>query len=282
MKDLNSKNKITAAVIGASVNLILFFVKLYIGLSTNSVAIYADALNSMADSAVCIIAVIGFCLISEKPSEKYPFGFGKAEELLDLIVSVVILVTGGVFAFVSLERLFYPVPVWYSELYAVIVAATAAVKLALALYFRSAAKKSQAGIIKGLGTDSLLDFFITLCTLVSFTLSAKADFSVDGFAGIIISILLLIEGIKMTVSAVKTLIGKNNSDECEKIKAAVESDSAVEAVHGVSCITFGEARVYTAEIGINCSSAKEVSDLVERLESAVERENIKLYLKIRR
>ncbi len=282
MKDLSSKNKITAAAIGASVNLILFFVKLYIGLSTNSVAIYADAVNSMADCAVCIIAVIGFCLISEKPSEKYPFGFGKAEELLDLIVSVVILITGGVFAFVSLERLFYPVPVWYSEIYAVIVAATAAVKLALALYFRSVAKKSQAGIIKGLGTDSMLDFFITLCTLVSFTLSAKANFSVDGFAGIIISILLMIEGIKMTVSAFKTLIGKNNSDECEKIKASIESDDTVEAVHGINYITFGETRVYTAEISINCGSAEEVSDLIERLENAVERENIKLYLKIRR
>lgn len=277
-----SKNKITAAAIGASFNLLLFFVKLYIGLSTNSIAIYADALNSITDSAVCIIAAIGFGLISAKASEKYPFGLGKAEELLDLIISVVILVTGGVFAYISLERIFYPVPVWYSEIYAAVVAATAAVKLALALFFKFLSKKSETKIIKGLGTDSVLDFFITLCTLVSFTLSAKTNFSVDGFAGIFISLLLLIEGIKMTLSAVETILGKNNSDQCEEIKALIESDSGVDFVSDIKYVSFGETRVYTAEISVNCSSAQEISDLTERLENAVERENIKLYLKIRR
>lgn len=277
-----SKNKIIAVTIGACVNLILFFVKLYIGLTTNSIAIYADAINSIADCAVCIIAVTGFCLIAAKPSSKYPFGFGKAEELLDLIVSVVILITGGAFAFMSLERLFYPVPVWYSELYAVIVAATAGIKLALALYFRSVSKKSQAKILKGLSTDSMLDFFVTLCTFVSFTLSAKTNFSVDGFAGIIISIMLLIEGIRMTVSAVETILGKNDSDECEKIRTIIESDSDVETAENISYFTFGETRIFTAEISLRSSSSGEVNNLFERLENAVERENTKLYLKIRR
>lgn len=225
---------------------------------------------------------MGFGLISAKANEKYPFGFGKTEELLDLVISVVILITGGAFAYISLERIFYPVPVWYSRLYAVVVAATAAVKLAMALYFKFLSKKSDTKIIKGLGTDSLLDFFITLCTLVSFTLSAKTDFSVDGFAGIFISLLLLIEGVKMTFSAAETLLGKNNSAECEEIKKVIESDRDVEAVNGIKYISFGEARVYTAEISVKCSSAQEISDLVQRLENSVERENIKLYLKIRR
>lgn len=277
-----TKNKIIAVSIGACVNLILFFVKLYIGLTTNSIAIYADAVNSIADCAVCIIAVTGFCLIAAKPSSEYPFGFGKAEELLDLIVSVVILITGGAFAFMSLERLFYPVPVWYSELYAVIVAATAGVKLALGLYFRSVSKKSQAKILKGLSTDSMLDFFVTLCTFVSFTLSAKTNFSVDGFAGIIISIMLLIEGIKMTVSAVETLLGKNDSDEYKRIKAVIESDSDVETAENISYFTFGETRIFTAEITVRISSYEDVADLFERLKKSVESENIKLYVTIRR
>lgn len=282
MKKLISNNKITAAVTGASVNLLLFFIKLYIGLSTNSIAIYADALNSIIDFAVCVIAAIGFGLISAKANEKYPFGFGKTEELLDLVISVVIMISGGVFAYISLERIFYPVPVWYSELYAAVVAATAAVKLALAVFFKALSKKSDTKVIKGLATDSMLDFFITLCTLVSFTLSAKTNFSVDGFAGILISLLLLIEGIKMTVSASGIILGKNNLAECEEIKAVIESQNEIDSVSDIKYISFGESRVYTAEIIVNCNSADEISDLIERLENAVEKENIKLYLKIRR
>lgn len=280
MKTLSTKNKIIAVSIGASVNLLLFFIKLYVGLSTNSIAIYADALNSITDGGVCLIAAIGFALARTKTDEKYPFGLGKSEELLDFIISVVILITGGVFAYVSLERIFYPIPVWYSELYAVIVAATAAVKLLLALFFRFLTKKSDTGVLKGLSADSTLDFFITLCTLVSFTLSAKTNFSVDGFAGIIISILLVIEGIKMTVSATETILGKNNPDECAEIRSVIEADSDVDSVKNINYITFGETKIYTAEITVKNGVFHD--GLSERLENAVERENIKLYLKIRR
>ncbi len=281
MRTITTKNKIIAVVTGASVNLILFFAKLYVGLSTNSIAIYADALNSVTDGAVCIIAAVGFGLTSLKQDKKYPFGFGKSEELLDFIISVVILISGGIFAYISLERIFYPVPVWYSELYAVVIAATAAIKLMLALFFRSVSKKSDAKIIKGLSTDSTLDFFITLCTLVSFTFSAKTNFSVDGFAGIIISILLLVEGIKMTCSAVETILGKNDSSECDRIKSVIEADGEVDSVESINYITFGETKIYTAEIKLKNGSFQ-ITDLSERLGNAVERENIKLYLKIRR
>lgn len=281
MKTISTKNKIIAVAVGASVNLLLFFIKLYVGLSTNSIAIYADALNSITDGGVCLIAAVGFALAGTKPDKKYPFGLGKSEELLDFIISVIILITGGIFAYVSLERIFYPIPVWYSELYAVIVAATAAVKLLLALFFRFLTKKSDTKVLKGLSADSTLDFFITLCTLVSFTLSAKNNFSVDGFAGIIISILLMIEGIKMTVSAAGTILGKNNPDECKEIKSLIESDTDIESVKEINYVTFGETKIYTAEITVK-NGTSHIDELSERLENAVERENIKLYLKIRR
>ena len=137
----NIKKRIIAVSIGAGVNLLLFFVKLYIGLSSNSVAIYADSLNSLTDSAVCIAAAIGFKLSGEKPCSKYPFGKGRAEELTELIISAVILVSGCAFFYISFERILYPVPVWYSSVYATVIAATAAVKLALSFYFSKISKK---------------------------------------------------------------------------------------------------------------------------------------------
>lgn len=282
MKKINKKNKIGIAAVGASVNLLLFFIKLYIGLSTNSIAIYADSLNSMTDGAVCIAAAVGFTLMTAKPSEKYPFGFGRIEELLDLLISVVILITGGVFAYISLERVFYPVPVWYSELYAVLIAVTAAVKLVLAVFFKAMSKKHGAKIIKGLGTDSLLDFFITLCTLVSLTVSAKTGFSVDGIAGIFISLLLTAEGVKMTLSAVGAILGRNDAAECEAAEKIIETDPQVQKITGIRCFSFGETKIFTAEIEISCESAEEIAVLSQRLEAAIGGENKKLYLKIRR
>lgn len=272
------KIKITAASVGAGVNLVLFIIKLYIGLSTNSIAIYADALGSIADCAVCAAAIVGFSMLNAAKSESFPFGAGKIEDLLNLIISAVILVTGGAFVYISLERLLYPVPVWYSQLYFVLIAATAAVKLALAFFFKSVFKKTGAPTIKNLQTDSFLDFFITVCTLVSFTLSAKAKFSVDGLAGIIIGFVLAAEGFKMTVSSAAQIIGENDTEECRKMKSLIEADEAVENVSSIQCHRYGETAVFTAEITAACEGSDEFSALSQRLNSL--QKNSKIYLRI--
>lgn len=266
----SSKKIIAAASIGSGVNLLLFFVKLYIGLSTNSVAIYADSLNSLLDFGVCLAAVAGFVLLTSKKSDKFPFGKGRAEDLLDFIISVVILITGAGFAYASLERILYPMPVWYSQLYAGIIAATAAVKLALAAYFAALRKKTDSKTISGLSTDSILDFFITLCTLFSFTLSEKLGYSADGAAGMIISILLIAEGIKMTVSACKRLLGERDFRACERAEKIIKADGNVDAVYDIQCHSYGETKIFTAKI--KCKKTEEIIQTSARLEEKIKNE----------
>ena len=108
-----TKARMRAAVFGICVNLCLFMVKLYVGISTNSISIYVDSLNNALDSVVCIIALVGFWL-SVRTSPKYPFGLGRAEDLTGFITAVVIVGTGFGFGYVSLERTLYPAPVWFS------------------------------------------------------------------------------------------------------------------------------------------------------------------------
>lgn len=268
-----SKNRIIAVSAGAAVNLLLFFVKLYTGLSVNSIAIYTDALNSLADSAVCIAAAIGFYLITSKPSKKYPFGTGRSEDLLNLVISSVIIITGCAFAYASLERLMYPVPIWYSSLYAVIIAATAAIKLILVFFFRVVSKKHGSQTVKGIETDSLLDFFITLCTLISFTLSEKVSFTLDGAAGIIISLILIVQGIKMAVAVCKKIAGRRDDKLCEKAKAFIEENGIF--CTDIQCHSYGEVKVFTADI-----SAESKADIPMLLQKFEREMNCKLYLKL--
>ncbi len=268
----HEKNRIIAVGAGAGINLLMFFVKLYIGLSVNSVAIYTDALNSFADCGICLAAAIGFCIISRGKSPKYPFGTGKSEELLTLLVSAVITVTGCAFAYVSVERLMYPVPVWYSSLYAAIIAATAAVKLALAFLFKAFEKKQSSDVIRGISADSALDFFITLCTLISFTLSQRLSFSVDGLAGLIISSVLIVQGIKTAADTVKKLTGRRNNTLCEKAERIIAADPEIKSVRDIQCHCYGETKIFNAVIEARCETADELLSLSQRLENAMQKE----------
>lgn len=267
----NRKQIVAVSAFGAAINLILFFTKLYIGLSVNSVAVYADALNSLLDCAVCTASTAVMLLFSSK-KENYPFGTGRVDELLEFIIALVIIITGAGFAYASGERILYPVPVWYSTVYAAVIAATAAVKLLLALFFKTFGKKTGSSVIKSFSTDSLLDFFITFCTLLSFSLSKHLSFSADGFAGAIISIILIIQGIRLAVSSCRRLVGKRDEALCLKIKHLVESHEKITEVCELECHSYGEMKVFTAKVKTDCLASAEIYTLTQKIESEVSAE----------
>ena len=271
------KKTYSYAAVAAAMNIGLFFTKLYIGLSSGSVAIYADSMNNLLDTGVCVAAIIGLVLISRKKSEEYPFGLGKTEDLIEFIISVAITVSGIYFGYVSVERIMYPMPVWFSVQYAVVIGVTAMIKLSLALFLGR--NKNGGGIIKGIATDSLMDFFITLCSLISFTLSSIIGYSADGVAGVIISITMTVQGIKALIASCTELTGKNDADICDKAKSIIEKESAVSKIISVSFHKYGQTGVFTANIETDCKTAEEIKDLTNRLGKVFESElNSKIYL----
>lgn len=232
--------------VGCAVNLALFFVKLYIGLSTNSVSIYADSLNNGLDSIGCIAALAGIGLLTKKKSDDYPYGFGRAQNITDFLISVCVIVTGFYFGYISLERLMYPVPIWFSVKYAVILGFTAGVKILLGIFFRVADKKVGSGTLKAMSYDSFLDFFITFSTIIAMTLSEKAGYSIDGVIGILIAVILTVQGIKLLKDVCSVILGKRDASRCSEVMKIIEEEGL--KANRVDCHLYGENPVFTADI----------------------------------
>lgn len=188
---------------------------------------------------------------------------GKAEDLIEFIISVAITVSGIYFGYVSIERIMYPMPVWFSAQYAIVIGITAIIKLGLALYLRQS--KNGGGIIRGIATDSLMDFFITLCSLVSFTLASSIGYSVDGVAGVIISAAMTVQGVRSLVRACASLTGKNDADICKKARCIIEKEPSVNKILSVNCHKYGQNKVFTANIETDCETAEEIKEMHKRL-----------------
>ena len=268
---METKARMRAAVFGICVNLCLFMVKLYVGISTNSISIYVDSLNNALDSVVCIIALVGFWL-SVRTSPKYPFGLGRAEDLTGFITAVVIVGTGFGFGYVSLERTLYPAPVWFSVRYAVIIAVTAVVKLLLGAYYKFKDRRHPSPVLKGLFTDSVLDFFITLSTLISFTLTRVAGVPVDGYFGIAIRAVLLISGAKSCVSSFACILGKRETEDCDRAQALLTAQPGVTGVANVQCHRYGRHLAFTADITTDQMTVEAVAQLQEGLRALLQTE----------
>lgn len=265
----DSKPYIKASVIGIAANLLLFFVKLYVGISTNCISIYVDSLNNVMDSFVCLIAMIGFCLTVKK-SVYYPFGLGRAEDLASFITAVVIMITGAAFGYVSLERTMYPAPVWYSTKYAFVIVITVVIKLLLGLYYRYKNKHYPSPVLYGLWIDSILDFFVTSATLMSFTLSQKLEYAVDGYFGLVISLMLFGSGVRACISSASGMLGKRDAEACANAKKLLEDDAEVAEVLCVECHKYGAHQVFDAQLHVCCATVQEVIDLEKRLQKQFE------------
>ena len=56
-----------------------------------SVAVTADAFNTLSDAGSSIISMIGFKLAGQKPDSYHPFGHGRMEYVAGLVVSMLII-----------------------------------------------------------------------------------------------------------------------------------------------------------------------------------------------
>lgn len=80
-----------SARLGMLVNAALAVGKLVAGLVGNAYALVADAIESLTDIVSSTIVWGGLRVASRDPDEAYPFGYGKAESLAALLVSLMIV-----------------------------------------------------------------------------------------------------------------------------------------------------------------------------------------------
>lgn len=196
------KYGITAAIIGAILNLGLFFTKLYVGLSTNSLSIYCDSINNLGDTLACVIAIMGFWLalkMSDKKSKR-------TQSLATFVISIFIAVTGAYFVYNGLQRMMYPLKISYSANYAYIITATVFVKILMAVMYMMFNKKSPSPVLKALVLDSILDAMITVFALMGLFLVTRVKFAVDGAFAIIIGTMVVVSSAKNIISQGKYLI----------------------------------------------------------------------------
>lgn len=196
------KAGLMATVIGLVANFGLFLTKLYVGISSNSLAIYCDAVNNLGDALACIIAIGGFVLI-KKMSEKRSL---RTQSLCTFVISILIAVSGGYFIYNGIERLLYPLPVSYIREYAIIIVATIFVKILMGIMYYLFNKRANSIVLKALVLDCGLDCLVTAFALMSIVLVARVNFAVDGAFAIITGAIITASAIKNLVEQTKYLI----------------------------------------------------------------------------
>ncbi len=86
-------------------NLSLSAMKLFVGFISGSHALVADALYSAKDVVTSVLIIVGLKVSKQPIDQEHPFGHGKVEFILSLVVSLVLLTLTGVLFYYSAETL---------------------------------------------------------------------------------------------------------------------------------------------------------------------------------
>src|SRR6201997_4926521 len=104
--DASERRQANRAVAVSAVGLALTgLVELAIALLSGSVALLGDALHNLSDVSTSALVFVGFRASRRVPTERYPYGFERAEDLAGVGVALVIWGSALVVGFESVSKL---------------------------------------------------------------------------------------------------------------------------------------------------------------------------------
>lgn len=269
-KDVREKYGILAGTLGIVCNLMLFALKIIIGLLMNSIAIISDAINNLSDMCSSIITIASSKISNIHADREHPFGHGRVEYIASLVVSFIIIMVGIELFKTSVDKIFRPEVVQFSIPLFVILILSILVKVWMYSYNKYIGKQINSSVMEATATDSLNDCVATTAVIVSLAVGRFTSFPVDGVMGVIVSLLIVCTGIKVAKEIIDVLIGQPASKELiNEITNLVISKDGIVGVHDFMAHDYGPGVIVAslhAEVpdDINIVKIHETIDAVEK------------------
>lgn len=255
---------------GIACNVILFTVKLLIGILSASMAIIADAFNNLSDAGSSVVTLFGFKLSAAPADKEHPFGHGRMEYLSALAVAALIMVAGFELAGSAIDKIVHPTLPEFNVVTLCILAVAIIVKLWMAFFYRNIGKRIHSDALMASYTDSRNDVLCTGVVLVASLVSWRFHIALDGYVGIAVAAFVLWSGFSVMKETVSPLLGQAPDPELvQNITKTVLSYDGVTGIHDLIVHNYGPGRVMVslhAEVPCRADILKshDTIDLVER------------------
>jgi len=230
--------------IGIFCNVLLFVVKLAIGLFINSIAVISDAFNNMTDISSSVISIVSAKMSNKPPDGTHPHGHGRFEYIGSLVVAATVFVVGYQLLRKSYERLMNPETVNLNMTVVVLLVLSILLKLWMFSYNRYIAKTINSSINKAAAYDSLSDTAATSLVVLSMVMGMYIDFPVDGAMGLLIALLIMYSGFDVARDTANMLLGRAPEDQVvDEIYKIINAGEYVIKAHDLEIHEYGPGRV---------------------------------------
>lgn len=263
------------SIVGIICNVILFAVKISVGLILGSVSVMADAFNNLSDAASSVISFVGVKMASKPADEDHPFGHGRIEYIAALLVAFLVVEVGLSFFESSIDKIRNPEAITFSAVSIAILLISVGLKLWLGMLNKRLGKKINSSVMKATAADAFGDVLATLATVASVLICHFTDLYIDGFMGLIVSCLIIWAGISIVRETLAPLIGEAVDPElCATIEEMVEGYEGILGTHDLIVHKYGPSKTMAsihAEVS-NRESIEKSHEIIDRIEREVSKQ----------
>ena len=261
---------VLSSLVGIVCNLLLFVGKLAVGLVLHSVSVMADAFNNLSDAASSVIGFIGVKMAEKPADEEHPFGHGRIEYIAALIVSFLVIEVGFTFFKNAIAKIRTPEELSFNRISMGILLASVAVKLWLSFFNKKLGKRINSTVMQATATDALGDVVTTLATMGSILFFYFTKINIDGYVGLVVSLLVMWAGVGIAKDTLEPLIGQSVDPKLyREISEFVESYDGILGSHDLIVHNYGPTKSLAsihAEVpnNVDIETSHEIIDRIER------------------
>ncbi len=268
--DVRMRYGILSSILSIVLNLILVIFKMIFGTITNSVAIIADGFNNLSDMGSNLASLFGFKLANKHPDSEHPYGHGRIEYIVGMIIAFLIIYVGITSCIDSLKMLFSDEKVTFSIGAIIVLVIAILIKAYMSYFNMQAGKKINSETLIAAGQDSKNDVISTLATLVSMCLVPFFDLPLDSIIGIFVSLFVIKSGFEIFRSTMDPLLGLAPDKELvNDIEAYIKKYPVCLGIHDLMIHDYGPGRRFmTLHVEVDAHSdimaTHDAIDLIER------------------
>lgn len=258
-----------AAGISTLAILLLGLAEALVGFFSKSGILLTDALHNVGDSLASFASWLGLKISQRKSSERFPYGYYKAENLAAFFVSLLILYASFELIIEGYSRLFV-LPEISMPLEALSISAFSIVfSLLLAKYLKKVGKEINSQSLLTNAKERFTHIFSSSVVFIVILLSSFKVPYVEGFTMILFSLFILKAGILSAKDSIFSLMDVAPSKELsERVKKIILSVNGVESLEMLKLrksgpFVFGEAVIRVGKT-FGVKRAHEIADKVER------------------
>ena len=257
------------------VNIILFIIKLFMGIKSGSISILADAFHLLSHLANSVILVVTFWVTGKPATESTPFGHGRMEHVGPLIMSIFLFVSGIQIAEKSFHQAIHPQEVHYWSALPWILLATVLAKIWMKQFINFLGERVDSNAIIANAKHQWIEAVSTMTVIIGLILGHHFRImEADGYIGIAVSLWLLYLGYTHGRHALIPLLGKApDRNIIKRIRETAKSVKGIFDVHEIIVHDYGSLYL----ISLHCEIPEEygsvkIHELTEKCEEKLRRQ----------